>query len=122
MQNKKIEKLVEAYLAHLVDNSLKKHVPGLHVSLNMFTYGRYGKYPGELLYTDPKAFIKILREYFRDQEMVRRLLKYLLKPLEENPEGQKAVNALINGQYDDFRKYVLLALKDKAVKWVKRKL
>ncbi len=122
MQDKKIEKVVKAYLAHLVDNSLKRHVPGLHISLNMFTYGRYGKYPGELLYADPKAFITVLKEYFRDQEMVRRLLKYLLKPLEENTDGRKAINALINGQYDDFRKYVVIALKDRAMKWVKRKL
>ncbi len=116
----KTEATVARYLASLVNERLRKHVPGLQLSLNMFMYSMYGKYPGELIYRDPKAFMTALRKYFRDPDVAVRLVKYILKPLEDcGEEGREALRALLDGRWDDFRRLATLALENKAKKWAK---
>ncbi len=116
----KTASLVARYLANMVSERLRKHVPGLQLSLNMFTYNLYGKYPGELIFSDPKAFMNALYRYFRDREVAIRLVKYILRPLEDSGEaGREAVIALLDGRWDDFRRLAVVALKDVAKKWIK---
>jgi hypothetical protein len=116
----KTEAMVAMYLASLVNERLRKHVPGLQLSLNMFMYSMYGKYPGELIYSDPKAFMTALRKYFRDPDVAVRLVKYILKPLEDcGEEGREALRALLDGRWDDFKRLAMQALKNKARKWAK---
>jgi len=116
----KTETMVARYLASLVNERLRKHVPGLQLSLNMFIYSMYGRYPGELIYSDPKAFMAALRKYFRDPDVAMRLVKYILKPLEDcGEEGKEAVRALLEGRWEDFKRLTTQALKNRARRWAK---
>ncbi len=115
--------LLKAYLADLINSRLRREVPGLFASLSMMTYSRYGKYPGELLYDDPATLVKLLKEHFMDDEMVVRILKYMLEPLENmGASGKKSVDALINGDYEGFKMHLREALVKAANKWSRRLL
>ncbi len=112
------KELVKAYLADIINSRLRRNVPGLYASLSMFTYSRYGKYPGELLYDDPESFLKLLKEHFMDDEMVKRVVKYMLEPVEEgSKEGREALEALLTGRFDDFKHLIERALESNARKW-----
>ncbi|MCD6324215.1 MAG: hypothetical protein J7L55_03815 [Desulfurococcales archaeon] len=114
------KRLLKAYLADIINSRLRRNVPGLYASLSMFTYSRFGEYPGELLYDNPEAFLKLLKEHFMDDEMVRRVVKYMLTPIEEEgSEGRKAVEALLYGKFNEFRQLLEKFLASKARKWSK---
>ena len=114
----RLEALVARYLASMVNERLRRHIPGLQLSLNMFMYNLYGRYPGELIFSDPKAFVDALYRYFRDRDVVVRIIRYILRPLEDSGEaGAEAVRALLEGRWEDFRRLTVEALKDKAKKW-----
>jgi hypothetical protein len=123
MVRDRTDDLLRAYLADLINSRLRRDVPGLYASLSMMTYSRYGKYPGELLYDDPKSLVKLLREHFMDDEMVLRILKYMLEPIENlGAFGKKSVDALMKGDYDDFKKYLREALIKEAHRWTHKLL
>ncbi len=116
----KLETLVARYLASMVNERLRRHIPGLQLSLNMFMYNLYGRYPGELIFSNPRAFIDALYKYFRDRDVVVRIIRYILRPLEDSGEaGVEAVRALLEGRWEDFRKLTVEALKDRAREWYK---
>ncbi len=116
-----VAKVVLAYLQSVMENRLKRHTPGLLISLNMFAYSRYGKYATHLFMSDPKAFVDLLRMYFRgNEEMARRMMKYLLKPLDDaGEEGKEAIEALLKGDNEKFIKLSVKLLKDEAMRWLK---
>jgi hypothetical protein len=117
------DNLLRAYLADLINTRLRRDIPGLYASLSMMTFSRYGKYPGELLYDDPETLIKLLREHFMDDEMVLRIVKYMLEPIENTGAyGKKAVNALMNRNYEEFKRYLREALIKEAHKWSRKLL
>ena len=114
-------RIVLTYLQSVIEDRLKKHTPGLLISLNMYAYSRYGKYATQLFTADPKAFVDLLRTYFRgNEEMVVRMIRYLLKPLNDaGDKGIEAINALIRGDNEEFIKLSVKLLKKEAKKWLK---
>ena len=114
-------RIVLAYLQNVMEERLRKHMPGLLISLNMYAYSRYGKYATQLFASSPKSFVDVIRIYFRgNEDMVKRMLRYLLKPLEDAGDtGRKAIDALVNGDEDLFLRLSTKILKDRAKKWFK---
>ena len=108
---------VSSFLAYLVRKNISKRVPGLYISLNFISYSRYGVEIGELLWKDPAAFAEVFKQYFRDPELSKEVLIYVLKPLSTVDEGLKAIDALMNGEGEEFRRIALKILKNKAKEW-----
>ena len=114
-------KVVKAFLGSLINEKLKRSLPGLYATLCMFTYGRFGEYPGELLYKRPEEFIKLLNEHLLDKAIANRILRYLLEDLEARGKyGKKAVESLLTGEYEAFRRFVEEAVRKEAVKWSRK--
>ena len=114
-------KFVLTYLQSVIEDRLKKHMPGLLLSLNMHAFSRYGKYAPQLFASNPLAFVNILKIYFRgNDELVIRLLRYLLKPLNDaGSAGQEAIESLVKGDEKKFIEIATRLLKKEAKKWFK---
>ena len=114
-------KLVETFLGTLINEKLRKNLPGLYATLCMFTYNRFGEYPGELLYKRPEEFIKLLNEYLMDKAITNRILRYLLEDLAvKGKYGREAVDSLLKGKYEAFRWLAEQAVGKDALRWSKR--
>lgn len=112
---------VMTYVKYVAERRLKQHTPGLLLSLNMYTYGKYGKFALDLLTDDPYLFYRALMEYFGgNQTMAERVMRYVLKPvIDSGSDGRRAVDCLISGELAAFKEYVVKALHKQASKWLK---
>ena len=113
--------LVKTFLGSLINEKLRKNLPGLYATLTMLTYGRFGEYPGELLYRRPEEFVRLLSDYLMDEMITNRILNYLLEDLvDKGKYGREAVNSLLRGEYEDFRRLAEKAVIKEAIKWSRR--
>ena len=115
------DKLVEEYLGNLINEKLRKNLPGLYATLSLFTYSKFSKYPGELLYSNPYEFIKLMKWHLSDETIATRIIKYLLEDLRnKGEEGEEALASLLNGEYGKFRKLIKKVVKKEAIKWSRK--
>ncbi len=113
--------VVMVYLKHIAESRLKRHTPGLYISLNMFSYARNGLYISDLLVKKPEKFFEVLKSYFGSEEMAKRIVRHVLKPLAEaGQDGEEAINKLIRGDAEGFFEIAERLLKDEAKRWAGR--
>jgi len=117
-----MEAIVSAYLKDIFVSYLRKALPGLYMFLNSVSYGRYGMSLEDLLWENPEDFVKVFIDYFQSRKIAFSILESILKPLSDTSEGRQALQKLIEGDGEEFRKTVIKALNREAQKWYKKTL